>query len=396
MLSFIRKFASRSSKPATNRRPKNNRVTLTMDNLEARDVMSVTPIGVGQIPQLDAIQFKYLSLGGTNGYLGTAVTGEMATPVGGGLYQLYAGGAIFYSSSTGAHVVSPQTEAEWERDANLFDGAGHNVQAIIGLPTTDEVASTTITNVFSTTFQGGHITHSTQVNDNAIHTFTTYGAIDAEYQATATRKDGFGVNVQKILGAPIGEEQDVPGVPGARMSVFQGGAIYWSSATGAHAVYGDIYAKYQSVGPVAYGLPITSETDLPYVAGARQVMFQTGNIVWSQSTGAHLIYGAILSEYNALAGVKAADGSYIQTTLGAPTTDEMDVAVIGVSGARENTFQGGAIYWSSATGAHVVFGEYYRRYLLGGPWRLGLPISDEVPWGTSHHAILFQHDVIFI
>src|SRR5262249_10989506 len=149
-------------------------------------------------------------------------------------YQLFAGGAIFYSSSTGAHVVSPSTEAEWERDANLFDGSGHKVQAIIGLPTSDEAASATIAKVFSTAFQGGHITHSVQVLDNGIHTFTTYGAIDAEYQATATRTDGSGVNVQTILGAPIGEEQNVAGVAGARVSVFQGGAIYWSASTGAH------------------------------------------------------------------------------------------------------------------------------------------------------------------
>ena len=203
--------------------------------------------------------------------------------------------------------------------------------------------------------------------------------------------------MQTILGAPIGEEQNVPGVAGARVSMFQGGAIYWSASTGAHAVYGGIYAKYQSVGAVAYGLPITSEADLPYVTGARQVMFQKGNIVWSQSTGAHLIYGAILSEYNSLAGVKAADGTFVKTTLGAPTSDETDVP--GIPGARMNTFQGGAIYWSSATGAHVVFGEYYFWYQrAGGPWGsgLGLPISDEVAFGTRNHAILFQHGRIEI
>jgi hypothetical protein len=44
-----------------------------------------------------------------------------------------------------------------------------------------------------------------------------------------------------------------------------------------------------------------------------------------------------------------------------------------------NTFQGGAIYWSPSTGAHVVYGGIGAKYnSMGGPtsW-LGLPTSDE-------------------
>ena len=45
-----------------------------------------------------------------------------------------------------------------------------------------------------------------------------------------------------------------------------------------------------------------------------------------------------------------------------------------------NTFQGGTIYWSPATGAHVVYGAIGGLYnSLGGPTSfLGLPISDEL------------------
>jgi uncharacterized protein with LGFP repeats len=53
--------------------------------------------------------------------------------------------------------------------------------------------------------------------------------------------------------------------------------------------------------------------------------------------------------------------------------------VPGVSGARMNTFQGGTIYWSPSTGAHVVYGGIGALYnSLGGPTSyLGLPTSDE-------------------
>ena len=63
---------------------------------------------------------------------------------------------------------------------------------------------------------------------------------------------------------------------------------------------------------------------------------------------------------------------------GAPTSDEMNVP--GVPGARMNTFQGGTIYWSPGTGAHVVYGAIGAEYnSLGGPSSfLGLPTTDEL------------------
>jgi hypothetical protein len=57
----------------------------------------------------------------------------------------------------------------------------------------------------------------------------------------------------------------------------------------------------------------------------------------------------------------------------------MDVP--GVAGARMNTFQGGEIYFSVGTGAHVVYGGINAQYLsIGGATSyLGLPTSDEEP-----------------
>jgi uncharacterized protein with LGFP repeats len=61
-----------------------------------------------------------------------------------------------------------------------------------------------------------------------------------------------------------------------------------------------------------------------------------------------------------------------------------------------NTFQGGAIYWSPWTDAHVVYGVIGGLYnSMGGPRSfLGLPISDEegIPNGRVSY---FQNGEIF-
>ena len=184
--------------------------------------------------------------------------------------------------------------------------------------------------------------------------------------------------MQGLLGVPTSDEMNVPGVPGARMNTFQGGAIYWSPSTGAHVVYGGIGAKYNSLGgPTGYGLPTSDEANLAGVPGVRVTRFQNGaSLYWSAATGAHAVYGAIGAEYNATAFETDAYGNDVQKLLGAPTSDEMNVP--GVPGARMNTFQGGAIYWSPSTGAHVVYGGIGAKYnSLGGPAGYGLPTSDE-------------------
>jgi uncharacterized protein with LGFP repeats len=270
----------------------------------------------------DAIQAKYDALGGGNGFLGNVVTGEQATPNSEGIYEQFQGGTIYWSALTGAHVV--------------------------------------------------------------------YGAIGAEYAATANMTDYSNTVVQNDLGLPTSDEMNVRGVAGARMNTFWGGAIYWSPGTGAHVVYGDIATKYQDVGgPSAYGLPTTDEVPVSFGGSlgynGSACYFQNGRaIYWTPATGAHTVYGAIGAEYLATYNETDYYGTKVLWDLGAPTSDEMDVS--GVAGARMNTFQGGSIYWSAATGAHVVYGGIGDKYnSLGGPAAYGLPVSDEagvpdVPW----------------
>src|SRR5262249_40368094 len=146
--------------------------------------------------------------------------------------------------------------------------------------------------------------------------------------------------------------------------------------------YGPILTKYNNLGWAAAGsLPTDDEQWLAngqLFSGIRVQHFQNnGSIMWSQATGAHAVYGLILSEYKATFTETDYYGTKVMQILGAPTSDEMDVP--GVPGARMNTFQGGTIYWSQATRAHVVYGAIGALYQsMGGPTSyLGLPTSDE-------------------
>jgi uncharacterized protein with LGFP repeats len=101
------------------------------------------------------------------------------------------------------------------------------------------------------------------------------------------------------------------------------------------------------------------------VADGRMRPYERGNIYWSAATGAHFVWGSILAKYTALGGPGA---------FGFPTTDE-----VGVAGGARNTFTGGSIFWSGATGAHSVIGAILAKYTeVGGPaGALGFPTSDE-------------------
>jgi uncharacterized protein with LGFP repeats len=76
--------------------------------------------------------------------------------------------------------------------------------------------------------------------------------------------------------------------------------------------------------------------------------------------------------------------------LGLPTSDEQ-----AVPGGRFSAFDGGAIYWTPETGAHVIWGGIRESWEgAGGPaGALGYPTTDEqiIPGGWKSE---FQHGSI--
>ena len=111
--------------------------------------------------------------------------------------------------------------------------------------------------------------------------------------------------------------------------------------TDAPAVIGAIGERYRALGGQAgvLGRALTNEGEAGF--GGRFVDFQRGAIYWSETTGAHEVYGAIQGAFN------AAGKEY--SGLGLPLTGEF-----GPGNERHSDFQGGFIVWTPSRGATVT------------------------------------------
>lgn len=196
----------------------------------------------------------------------------------------------------------------------------------------------------------------------------TQGLIGAKYAALGARSS--------VLGAPRTAELVATTAGTSAVQWFDTGRVYWRNDIGAFEVHGGIGGKYVGLGSVTsfLGYPTTDETVAPDRVG-RFNHFQGGSVYWSPASDAHTVYGAIRDKW--------AEHGWERGFLGYPVSDEA-----GVTGGRASQFQGGNVYWSSATAAHEVHGAILGRYLqLGGTGSaLGLPISDEYGIGTGRRS----------
>ena len=69
--------------------------------------------------------------------------------------------------------------------------------------------------------------------------------------------------VKPLLGALVGPDRPISA--GGWVRPYEGADIYWTHATGAHEVHGDIRAKYNALGGPGglLGFPLTDETGAP-------------------------------------------------------------------------------------------------------------------------------------
>ena len=189
---------------------------------------------------------------------------------------------------------------------------------------------------------------------------------------------------KSALGTPQGGEGGTS-VGQGRTQGYSLGTIVTGWTTGVHEVHGALYSRYRALGGTRspLGFP-TRDTSTAADGFSRVSNFVGGLIVYSTATGAHEVHGNILSTWQAAGATKGA--------LRDPTSDEMDIT--GGLG-RMNTFQLGAIYWSSALGAHEVHGSLFATYRSrGGPTgKLGLPTSNVFTSGSLRRSN-FQHGYI--
>ncbi|MCA0146874.1 L,D-transpeptidase family protein [Blastococcus sp. LR1] len=218
---------------------------------------------------------RYLALGGPAGKLGYPTTDELATPVPGGRYNLFQGGAIYWTSATGAHQVGGAIRGAW--------GALGWETGRLGFPTTSETATPTRPGAYNH-FQGGSIIWSPATGAHPV-----WGDIRNVWAAQGTENGP--------LGFPTTGEVRTPNGQGA-YNLFQGGAVYWSPATGAHSILGAIRGRWGSLGyeNSALGFPTSSEYVVP---GGRAQNFQYGRITWTPAGGA-VVTGAPVAGGGAL------------------------------------------------------------------------------------------------
>jgi uncharacterized protein with LGFP repeats len=199
--------------------------------------------------------------------------------------------------------------------------------------------------------------------------------IDQRYNADAA--------LRTKLGAPTGTEVTDGTV---HYRTYANGRLYWSAVGGTKFLTGPVLAKYLAFGGHAKLGPPTSDTaSTPDGAGQYNHFVNNGNvgsIYFTTATGAHVLYGEIRKRWVAL--------DY-ERGLGYPTTDEAGTPD-GVG--RYNHFVKGAnvgsIYYTNATGAHALYGEIRKKFAaLDYERGLGYPTTDEA--GTPDGVGRYNH-----
>ncbi len=286
-----------------------------------------------------AIEARYQALGGSTGVLGAATSD--VTAISSGYYRRFEHGRIYWSSGTGAWEVTGPIGDYYVS----FGGSG----SALGMPTSAPYASMTGT---VQNFAEGRIYDGNSTDPRAV------------LGATLARYVKLGGSAGR-LGLPTVSERDAE-TAGARVTSFEHGRIYWSSATGAWEVAGPIADYYQKLGNAGSALGLPTGAPFPAKDGATVQTFVKGRVYYSKATGAQGVYGATLTRYVHLGGSSG--------VLGLPTVAEKAGKK---AGSRVTVFRNGRIWYSSKTGAREVRGVTLARYLSIGAEssRIGLPNS---------------------
>ena len=118
---------------------------------------------------------------------------------------------------------------------------------------------------------------------------------------------------------------------------FAGGKIFYTPATGANVVTGQVLAKYESVGGPEgdLGFPTSSEVDGGLATASRMSSFAAEDkpvIFWTPDYGATIVRGAMSAAWDRLDGAKG--------PLGAPMADQTEAGDV-----ITQRFSGGVVSW---------------------------------------------------
>jgi len=281
------------------------------------------------------IKQEWQALGGKNGFLGDVTSNTADTPCGGGKYNSFQNGDIFWRSDAGAHEVHSAIRDKWN---NLSATCGY-----LGFPQSDQFNGSK-SGGYGERFQGGTI-------------YSSYRGTFALNGDTLAKYGQFG-SEGGVLGYPTADIVGATGRYGSgTVATFEGGSIYWSPGSGgAHEIQGSSLAKYVSVGAEgALGFP-TSDSTPTACRSALYNNFENGDaILWRSDLGAFLNGGAIRQKWASL--------GYECSYLGLPTSDEIwdygppPGGTNGDQNVRHQYFQGSDITWNKYNGDTYAWGQ---------------------------------------
>ncbi|MGH3488343.1 MAG: M15 family metallopeptidase [Actinopolymorphaceae bacterium] len=234
-----------------------------------------------------AIDARYLSLGGPTGVLGPPTSALI--PLTGGYLKTYARGRIYYSVATGAHDL----RAGPILDKYLRLGAE---KSLLGYPNGSEYAGGQA-GVLVQHFHHGRIYWSSTTGAwELTGVFLTY------YVGLGGAAGPLGLPTSTTYSAGV-----------ARAQNFTAGRVYFHVATGAQGVYGPTLARYLQLGGPQGILRLPTKAEYAgRRAGVRVTNFQGGRVWYSPRSGAREVLGATLAKYLAI----GAEASWI----GVPTS----------------------------------------------------------------------------
>jgi uncharacterized protein with LGFP repeats len=289
-----------------------------------------------------AILDKYESLGGpAGGDMGFPTIDEGAGRAANSRNTTFSASdspVIFWTPDTGAHVVRGPINAAWDK---LGGSAGP-----LGVPSDDEVYGGA---VVTQKFTGGELSYNTRDK-----TFTTVPPdLAGQLTGLAIPDDpAAAINAaRRAAGGPLGPLGAADGQPypigkdGLGQN-FAGGKIFFSPATGANVVTGQVLTKYESVGGPEgdLGFPSTSEADGGFATESRIARFGADDkpvIFWTPEYGAVIVRGAMNAAWDRLGGAKGA--------LGAPMADQTENGNV-----ITQKFSGGVVSYDRAKNAFTT------------------------------------------
>ncbi|HEX7322228.1 MAG TPA: hypothetical protein VF299_04735 [Mycobacterium sp.] len=206
---------------------------------------------------------------------------------------------IFWTPEHGAHVVRGAINAAWDK----LGGSG----GVLGVPVDDESQTGAL---ITQKFSGGQLSWNAKTQVFTSEPPDLAGQLsDLKVQADPTVAINRAWHAAGGANGPLGVKQGDQfqvGNGGVGQD-YAGGKIYFSPATGAAAVDGDILAKYESLGgPVGsdLGFPVTNEAD-GAIPGSRITPFAANDepvIFYTKDNGAFVVRGAMKVAWDKLGG----------------------------------------------------------------------------------------------